>query len=384
MAGARKRERVAERSLTVPGSSKSSLRVESVRWPALDMSHSAMQPASERVTILGDGQMSLALADVLHAGRVSTVIWSAFEDAAAALDQTRRSHRLPGFILPDAVRVTAVARDAVEGATLLVNAIPTQFMRATWGRIRADVGPIGVPIISVAKGIETERFCRPSEILTEIMAGPGGTRHGVAVLSGPTIAGELAHRLPAVLVAASSDAALACRAQAVFSSPWTRIYTNDDMLGVELAGALKNVIAIAAGVIDGLGLGSNAKSALLARGLVEMARFGVALGAKTETFFGVAGVGDLATTCFSPEGRNRSFGEAIARGEPMEKYLAAGSSASVVEGAPTAKAVVAWAQRIGIEMPIAEVVHRMVFEGLAPHAALADLMQRAAGSERIA
>jgi glycerol-3-phosphate dehydrogenase (NAD(P)+) len=341
--------------------------------------------------------MALALADVLAFRQVRTTIWSPFPEAALSLERTRRSLRLPEFELPDAVLVTADPAVAFADATLAVNAIPTQFIRSAWSRIRDGLGgdarggdALGrLPIVSVAKGIETERFRRPTEILAEVRERPGrpSTDGGLAVLSGPTIAAELARRLPAVLVAASSDPELARRVQATFASPWMRIYTNDDVLGVELAGALKNVIAIAAGIIDGLGLGSNAKSALLARGLAEMARFGTALGARTETFFGVAGVGDLATTCFSPEGRNRSFGEALARGETSGgdagTSFGGGAATSVVEGAPTAKAVVAWARTLGVSMPIAEAVHGLVFEGLAPAAALADLMRRAAGAERI-
>ncbi len=335
-------------------------------------------PSSSRVAIFGDGQMALALADVLSVRGTPVTLWSPFPEAAASLQRTRRSPRLPEFTLAESIHVTADASVATTGATLLVNAIPTQFIRPTWTRIRSAL-PAGVPVVSVAKGIETETLHRPSEILSAALA----DGRSVAVLSGPTIAAELVRRLPAVLVAASADMHLATLIQSTFASPWTRIYTNDDMLGVELAGALKNVIAIAAGIIDGLELGSNAKSALLARGLVEMARFGTALGAKTETFFGVAGVGDLATTCFSPEGRNRSFGEAIARGHSIDRSLGGGESASVVEGAPTAKAVVAWARKLEISMPIADAVHAVVFEGMSPAAGLAALMGRATGSERI-
>ena len=184
-----------------------------------------------------------------------------------------------------------------------------------------------------------------------------------------------------MLVAASSDPALAARVQAAFTSPWTRIYQSGDLVGVELAGACKNVIAIAAGVVDGMGLGSNAKSALLARGLAEMARIGVARGGKVETFFGVAGAGDLATTCFSPEGRNRSFGERLSRCGSVDEALSA--TISVVEGVPTARALVRLARQSGIDLPICEAVHAMVFEQLAPSEALRQLMSRSAATERI-
>ena len=338
-----------------------------------------MPPGRECVAIAGDGQMALVLADQLTFRGTPVRLWSPFPQAAAELRRQRRSPRLPGFELPEAVTVTPDPAEAFGGATLLVNAIPTQYIRATWMRLREFV-PATAPIVSVAKGIETDTLLRPTQILSEV----GGPERRVAVLSGPTIAAELARRLPAVMVAAAADGAFAERVQGVFGAPWLRIYTNDDALGVELAGALKNVIAIAAGIVDGVGLGANAKSALLARGLVEIARFGLALGARAETFFGVAGVGDLATTCFSPEGRNRSFGEAIARGDAAKGLLDPGSTGSVVEGAPTAKAVHAWASRLGISMPITEAVYAMVFEGLSPRDAVGDLMRRATGPERVA
>ncbi|MBL9120556.1 MAG: NAD(P)-dependent glycerol-3-phosphate dehydrogenase [Phycisphaerae bacterium] len=322
--------------------------------------------------------MALVLADLLTFKGIPARLWSPFPQAASELARARRSPRLSGFELPATVVVTPDPEEAFRQATLLVNAIPTQYIRRTWTTLHPFLPP-GAPIVSVAKGIETETLRRPTEILAEVT----GAGRSCAVLSGPTIAAELARRLPAVMVAASADAALSERTQAVFGAPWVRIYTNDDALGVELAGALKNVIAIAAGIVDGVGLGSNAKSALLARGLVEIARFGVAIGAKTETFFGVSGVGDLATTCFSPEGRNRSFGEAVARGDSLAGLLDAGATGSIVEGAPTAKAVHQWAKRLGISMPITDAVFAMVFEGLSPREAVGELMRRATGPERV-
>ncbi len=336
------------------------------------------EATAERVAIAGDGQMALVLADALAFKGIPATIWSPFPQAASELARARRSSRLPGLELHASVLVTPDPEEAFANATLAVNAIPTQYIRPTWKRLAASLAA-AAPIVSVAKGIETESLRRPSEVLAEVV---GGSR-GISVLSGPTIAAELARRLPAVMVAASFDGPLAERVQAIFGVPWIRIYTNDDPLGVELAGALKNVIAIAAGIVDGVGLGANAKSALLARGLVEIVRFGAAVGAKPETFFGVAGVGDLATTCFSPEGRNRTFGEAVGRGESVAALLEGGATGSVVEGAPTAKAVHAWARRLGISMPIMEAVYAMVFEGLAPRTAVSELMRRATGPERV-
>ena len=333
-----------------------------------------VQMASEQVAIVGDGQMALVLSDVLSVRGIATTILSPFERAAAALSRERISPRLPSFRLPDSVVVTADAT-ALGHATLVVCAIPTQFIRPTFARIAPSIGA-GVPIVSIAKGIEVESFELPCDILR---AATG--ERPICALSGPTVAAELARRLPAVLVAASSDPALAARVQAAFTSPWTRVYQSGDLVGVELAGACKNVIAIAAGVVDGMDLGSNAKSALLARGLAEMARIGVARGGKVETFFGVAGAGDLATTCFSPEGRNRSFGERLARCGSVDEALSA--TISVVEGVPTARALVRLARQSGIDLPICEAVHAMVFEQLAPSEALRQLMSRSAATERI-
>ena len=203
----------------------------------------------------------------------------------------------------------------------------------------------------------------------------------MAALSGPTIAAELAVRKPAAMVAASADDALARLAQDLFSVDWLRIYRHDDVIGVELAGAAKNVIALAAGIVDGLRAGDNAKSALLARGLAEIARLGTAMGARRDTFFGIAGVGDLATTCFSPSGRNRTCGDRLGAGESLEQILE--TTVSVVEGVPTTKAVMAMARSHGVEMPITAAVHAILFEGLAPADAIRSLMGREAKAEEI-
>jgi glycerol-3-phosphate dehydrogenase (NAD(P)+) len=333
----------------------------------------------EHVVLVGDGQMSLVLADLLAVRRVKTTILSPFEAEAARLGSTRTSVRLPNFRLDPAVVVTCDAAH-LASASLVVCAIPTQFIRATFARVGASI-PSGVPVVSVAKGIEADTFRLPCDILDETLNRNRAKPSPIAALSGPTIAAELARRLPAALVAASPDSALAASLQATFTSPWTRIYQSNDLIGVELAGACKNVIAIAAGVIDGMALGMNTKSALLARGLAEIARVGVALGGRLETFFGITGVGDLATTCFAPEGRNRSFGEALARGESPEAILA--RMTSVVEGVPTSRALVRVALEHGIEVPICEAVAAMVYDGLDPREALRQLMSRATGTERI-
>lgn len=334
--------------------------------------------AVRRLAILGDGQMGLVMADLLSCAPAGTgrqvTLWCPM-GGAEALETTRTSARLPGFGLSRSVAVTADAAEALDGAELVVNAIPTQFIRGTVERVAPSL-PRHAAFLNVAKGLETSSRLRPSEILR---AAAGDRR--IATLSGPSIAAELARRLPAVFVVASDQPDFAEECRDLCVSPWTRVYASDDLLGVELAGAVKNVIAIAAGIIDGLGLGNNAKSALLARGLAEIARLGVGLGARAETFFGVAGVGDLATTCFSPEGRNRTFGELLGSGRKPSEALAAMSS--VVEGVPTAAAVCEWSRRLGVDMPISVAVGQILDGTMAPKDAVAALMGRETRHERV-
>jgi glycerol-3-phosphate dehydrogenase (NAD(P)+) len=256
---------------------------------------------------------------------------------------------------------------------MIVTAVPVQFTRSVWETLRAET-PKGAAVVSVSKGIENGTLLRPLQVVADALGERMGEDRPMGVLSGPTIAAELARCLPATMIAASEDPDLELRLQRLFTTSWLRIYTSEDVVGVEVAGAVKNVIAIAAGILDGLSAGFNAKSALLARGLAEIARLGVAMGARAETFFGIAGVGDLATSCFSPEGRNRSCGEALGKGEPLETYLK--RTTSVVEGVATTRSVVDLARKLGVEMPIAEAVHAVLFEGMDPIEGIGRLMSR--------
>lgn len=349
------------------------------------------------VAVLGTGQMGMVCAGILSspdAARVEgaglsrpvrVTMWGHAGDEVGELAQTRRSKRLEHFALPESVRVTPKASSALKDARLIVSAIPVQFIRETWTRLAPDV-PDSAGIVSVAKGVEVGTGMLPTRIIHDVLAkagkdDPDGRPRRVGVLSGPTIAPELARCLPATMIAASDDAEFARDLQRLFTTSWMRIYTNPDVLGVELAGAVKNVIAIAAGVIDGLRAGYNAKSALLARGLAEIARLGAAMGCSPGTFFGVAGVGDLATTCFSPEGRNRSCGEALGRGVKLEEYLR--QSPHVVEGVETTRAVLALARKYRVEMPIVEAVHAVLFEAVDPITAIGTLMSREPKAERV-
>ena len=282
------------------------------------------------------------------------------------------------------MKLTANDRDCLNGATIILSAIPTQYARDVWKRLR-EFTPKDACIVSVAKGIENDTLLRPTQIIADVLGEGRDMGRGpvcdwnLCALSGPNIAAELARCLPGTAVAAAEDDAVAKRVQTAFSTQWFRVYTNRDAIGVELAGASKNVIAIAAGILDGLAAGNNAKAALVTRGLVEITRLGVAMGADESTFFGLAGLGDLITTCVSPEGRNRTVGERIGKGKKLKDILDAMDS--VAEGVPTTRSVRELGRRHRVEMPITESVHSVLFDGKDPIAALTDLMSRDPKSE---
>ena len=330
---------------------------------------------AERVTILGDGAMGIVCSILLRQGGHDVTMWGAFEESIDRLLQDREQRRLlPGARIPNEVRLTANVQDCFDGCTMILSAIPTQYMRATWKRLKPYV-PAGVPIVSVAKGIENDTLLRPTQVIADVLEHSlGKKQNDLAVMSGPNIAAEIARYLPATAVVASGADGVAERVQLAMSTQWFRLYTNSDTIGVELAGATKNVIAIAAGILDGLSAGNNAKSALVTRGLVEITRLAVAMGAQAATFQGLAGVGDLITTCVSPEGRNRTVGEQIGKGRKLADVLA--DMKSVAEGVPTTKAVRSLAQRYKVEMPITEEVYAVLFENKDVIAALTDLMTR--------
>ncbi|MBV8781179.1 MAG: NAD(P)-dependent glycerol-3-phosphate dehydrogenase [Phycisphaerae bacterium] len=326
----------------------------------------------ERVTILGDGAMATVCSILLDQGGHSVSMWGAFEDSIERLLQNRTNEKLlRGARIPMNVRLTADDASCFNDCTMILSAIPTQYMRSVWQRLRPHVPP-GVPIVSVAKGIEIDTLLRPTQVIADCL--PHGHVPALAVLSGPNIAAELSRYLPATAVAASNDTTFAQRVQSAFSTQWFRVYTNRDVAGVELAGATKNIIAIAAGILDGLAAGNNAKAALVTRGLVEITRLGVAMGADEMTFKGLAGIGDLITTCVSPEGRNRTVGEQLGKGRKLETILA--SMDSVAEGVPTTRAVRELACRHHVEMPITQAVYSVLFENKDVLNALTELMTR--------
>ena len=329
---------------------------------------------SERIAVIGDGAMGTICAAMLAENGATVRLWSAFPDAAEQLDRQRENTRfLPGFRLPDSVEITADDSRALVDASIVISAVPTQFMRSVWQRL-ARYCPADMPICSVAKGIENGTLLLPTQILRDVLDGRPDSDRPVAALSGPSIAPEVARNLPATVTVAATSDRLARRVQEAINRPYFRVYTNPDLPGVELAGALKNVIAIAAGILDGLEAGVNAKAALLSRGLVEVRRLGVALGGREETFAGLAGLGDLVTTCFSPIGRNRSFGEAVGRGRAVQEVLDA--SESVVEGVTTTASVVELAAKLNVDMPITAAVAGVLAGKCTPSEAIAELMKR--------
>jgi glycerol-3-phosphate dehydrogenase (NAD(P)+) len=301
-------------------------------------------------------------------------VWARTPEYAEQIQRDRENRRLlPGVLLPDNVFVTSDVQQAVHEAEYLVAAVPTQFLRVTLMELRKCLTRHR-PVVSVIKGIENETFLRPSEIISEVL----GSR-AVVALSGPSHAEEIGRRLPATVVAASGDLGLARQVQRMFNTQRFRVYTNLDLIGVELAAALKNVIAIAAGISDGLGYGDNAKSSLMTRGLVEMTRFGARFGAEAATFSGLAGIGDLITTCVSSYGRNRRVGERLGQGDSLKKILS--GMEAVAEGVATSKSVFEISEQEGIETPIMSEVYRVLFEEKSPADATNSLMLRPLRSE---
>lgn len=306
-------------------------------------------------------------------------LWSRNAEQAKSIDLLRENVTyLPEVLIPPEVRVTADLDKALQGAEVLVIAVPAQHVRETlalvlesWKRTRGDaIAPAAV--VNVAKGLELGTHRRMSEIIREMS--PPSWHDSVCTLSGPNHAEEVGRGLPAATVAGCEREETAALVQDLFMSPTFRVYTNPDLVGVEMGGALKNVIALAAGISDGLGFGDNAKAALMTRGMVEIARLGVALGANSETFAGLAGIGDLVVTCTSRHSRNARLGRAIGEGKKLEDVLR--SSRMVVEGVFTAKAAKELAGQAGVEMPIAETVCAILFEGLPPLSGVSRLMER--------
>jgi glycerol-3-phosphate dehydrogenase (NAD(P)+) len=330
-----------------------------------------------KIGILGAGSWAVALAVLLRRRSHEVSLWEFNPVDAANLAASRElPTKLPGIKLPGEITVTSDIAAAVDNAEIVVCAVPSQTMRSTMKRLSREV-PVDTRnrirgYVIVAKGIEVGTLKLMSDVLVEEIAGLAPDR--IVVLSGPSHAEEVSRNIPTTVVAASENNALAVKVQEAFSTETFRIYTNPDIRGVELSGSVKNVIAIAAGICDGLGFGDNTKGALLTRGIAEMMRLGKILGADPATFSGLAGIGDLITTCISRHSRNRKMGELIASGLSLEQALS--KMTMVAEGVETTKSVYMLAKKHNIEMPITVEVYKALFEGKNAKTATRDLMSR--------
>ncbi len=324
-----------------------------------------------KTAVLGAGAWGTALARLLCDEKNSVTLWGHNVEHLEDLRATQHNERyLPGIKLPPELRLETDLQRAIDNAELIVVAVPSKAFRPVTSSLK-DFSGITV---SVTKGIEHASGLTMCGVLAE--NSPGAK---LAALSGPSLALEVARGVPTAIVAASNDAATATAVQKLFHRPTFRVYTSLDLNGVELGGALKNVIAIAAGVCDGLGFGDNSKAALVTRGLAEMRRLGVACGAQSGTFPGLSGLGDLMVTCFSKLSRNRTFGERLGRGEKVDAILA--NAVSVAEGYPTAKSAHALARKLKIETPIIDEIYAALYEGKLPAKALQDLTARESKAE---
>ncbi len=324
-----------------------------------------------RIVVVGDGGWGTAMSMVLAGTGHDVAIWSYDANYAQLMRDSRTNPRyLPGFDIPASVEISSDLSALLPGADILVSAVPTSYLRTVWTKHASQLPPT-LPIVSLSKGLEDGTHLRPTEILAEVT----GSERVISVLSGPNIAREIAEGRPATTVVASPDAELARRIQADFSGDAFRVYSNPDCTGVELGGVLKNVIALAAGMCDGMELGVNTKAALVTRGMIEIARLGEALGGRRRTFFGLSGLGDLYTTCESRSSRNRTFGERIGRGERVEDIAA--SMNQVAEGVKSSRPVHDLMLEHELTLPISHEVFRIIHEGKPPREALLALMRRA-------
>jgi glycerol-3-phosphate dehydrogenase (NAD(P)+) len=322
-----------------------------------------------RIGIVGAGAWGTTLALVTARNGHRVVLWAHDPEVADGLARRSENSRyLPGVMVPDAVVPTTRLAEAAKGAELVLAVTPAQNARAALAALQPDMAP-GTPLLLCSKGIEIGTLALMTEIAAEAMPG-----RPVAVLSGPTFAVEVARGLPTAVTVAAADLALAGRVAALIGTARFRPYLSDDPVGAEIGGAVKNVLAIACGIVAGRGLGDNARAALITRGLAEIVRLAVARGAKPSTLMGLAGLGDIALTCTAHQSRNYSLGEELGRGRKLADLLA--RRRTVAEGVPTAAAVAALAERLGVEMPIAQAVDGILHHGLEIDGAIADLLQR--------
>ncbi|HEY6809028.1 MAG TPA: NAD(P)H-dependent glycerol-3-phosphate dehydrogenase [Gemmatimonadales bacterium] len=325
-----------------------------------------------RVAVVGGGAWGTTLADLLARKGASVALWAREPDVVAGINRDHvNAVFLPDAPLAPALAATSDVAAAVGGAEVVVCAAPSHAMRQVMTGVAGALGGARrATLVSVSKGLEPERLATMSCVLADVC----GAGTPIAVLSGPTFAREVYHRQPTAVVAAARDHEVAQRVQELFSTPHFRVYTHTDVTGVVLGGALKNVIALAAGILEGLGLGDNTRAALITRGLAEITRLGVALGADPLTFAGLAGMGDLVLTATGAQSRNHALGVALGAGQSLADALA--GKPTVAEGVNTARTAVALAERHGVDLPIAREVAAILFAGKPPRVAVADLMER--------
>ena len=322
-----------------------------------------------KIAIIGDGGWGTANALLLSGYGHEVTVWGVSAPYIEEVRKTRLNARyLPGVVIPEPIRWTADEREAVADADVVVLAMPSKFFRDVCARFRGHVDP-GTLVVSLTKGLCERTHARMSEIAKEVL---GAKR--IVVLSGPTHAEEVARGIPTTIVAAGADMADAKLVQTIWNGPRFRVYTSDDPVGVEVGGAVKNVIAIAVGCSDGLGFGDNTLAALITRGLAEVARFAAAYGAKPQTVYGLSGVGDLIVTCTSAHSRNHTVGERLGKGEKIADIT--GSMHMVAEGVWNAHVIRNLAQKLGVEMPITELVYRICYEDFPVRTAIKALMNR--------
>ena len=322
----------------------------------------------EKISVIGDGGWGTTLAILSQQKGFKVTLWSPFDAYAQVLHKKRvNTNFLRGIRIPRSIRITSDLNLAL-ACDLIVLAVPSQYLRRVLLKGKRRYAK-SIPVVSVVKGIENGSLLRMSEVIKEVWQSSC-----VAVLSGPTIAMEVAHGIPTTAVVSSKDDHLMRSLQDFFMTPTFRIYTNSDMTGVELGGSLKNIIAIACGVSDGLGFGTNTKAAILSRGLVEMARLGSAMGGKRETFFGISGLGDLVTTCFNVLSRNHFVGERIGKGFSLKQVV--GHMKMVAEGVPTAKSAYMLGKKFKVDLPITDEIYNVLFRKRSPRSAVKNLMLR--------
>lgn len=321
------------------------------------------------VGMIGAGSWGIALAVLLHNNKNHVTVWSALEDEIQMLKETHeQKDKLPGVLLPEDMIFTIDLQEAVKGKDMLVLAVPSSFTRSTAAKMAAYVEK-DQKIVNVAKGIEESTLMTLSEIIEQEIP-----QADVAVLSGPSHAEEVGRGIPTTIVVGSKKKETAEYLQTLFMNEVFRVYTSADVLGIELGAALKNVVALAAGIADGLGYGDNTKAALITRGIAEIARLGIKMGCRIETFYGLTGIGDLIVTCASMHSRNRRAGILIGQGKTMEEAM--NEVKMVVEGVYSAKAGYALSKKYGVSMPIIEQVNKVLFEGASASEAVKELMLR--------